>query len=395
MTKYTGREHMFSVKPEDDPILAKHYTEKYPWETWEGKAIDFFRANLERKYGPEWRIPFRATTLARLPAWGCNTIAAFSGWDWNANGKVPYTFTLWVWGRHAQLGNLSDVFDPQYAIDVTDTLNAIPANVRNDPWLVGYFVNNEEWYGHASGRDRYMISLNALKLEAANSHAKRKLIEQLKTKHGTIDQLNLAWNTTFAAWENLDAPFTPPNPLPDGLAADLSVFLDAWVRAYYGTLREKINQLSPNHLYLGCRYVGTLPPEVLKAGCDLHDVISFNIYATLPSLPIAEGLDKPILSGEFHFGATDRGLPPGALMNVADQASRAANYLTYLRAVWDNPNYVGAHWYQYYDQALTGRTMDGENGNIGLVSITDSPYPELLEAVKTAHKEMYEYRFGK
>ncbi|MCL1909956.1 MAG: agarase, partial [Kiritimatiellaeota bacterium] len=122
---------------------------------------------------------------------------------------------------------------------------------------------------------------------------------------------------------------------------------------------------------------------------------SFNIYQTVPDLPIAKGLDKPILIGEFHFGATDRGMFPGALLNVADQATRASNYTTYLRAVWDNPNFVGAHWYQYYDQALTGREMDGENGNIGFVSITDTPYPELMKAVKAAHAEMYEYRFGK
>ena len=392
-TVYTGREQMFSVKPADDPVLAKHLYKKAPWESFEGDAIDFFRANLERKYGADWSARFKDVTLARLPAWGCNTIAGFSGWEWNANGRVPYVFTLWVWGRHKTLGRLPDPFDPQYAIDVRDTLNSIPENVRRDPWLIGYFVNNEEWYGHATGRERHMIPLNALNRGAADSPAKNRLVEMLKEKHGDIGKLNAAWQTNFETWDALSAPYTPPNPLPEALAADLSAFLDLWVRTYYGIVRAGINAASPNHLYLGCRYVGTLPPEVLAAGVDLHDVLSFNIYQTIPSLPIAEGLDKPIVIGEFHFGATDTGLPPAALLNVADQASRAANYITYLRALWDNPNFVGAHWFQYYDQPLTGRPMDGENGNIGFVSITDTPYPELLEAVKTAHAEMYDYRF--
>ena len=393
---YTGREHMFDVDPREDDVLKKHMRKKWPWETWEGESVDFFQANLERKFGADYRGPHMALTLNRMVAWGCNTLGAFSGWEYNANGKVPYTFTLWVWGRHATLCGLSDVFDPQFAIDVRDTLNAIPQNVREDPWLIGYFVGNEQWYGASGGRSRFMIPLDALGRDAAASHAKRAFIALLKTRHNQdIAQLNAAWKTAFAAWEDLDAPFKPADPLGDGLAADLSEMLSLYARTYYGTLREHLNKMSPNHLYLGCRFVGDLPPEVLSAGVELHDVLSFNIYQTIPDLRIAKGLDKPILIGEFHFGATDRGMFPGALLNVADQATRASNYTTYLRAVWDDPNYVGAHWYQYYDQALTGRGQDGENGNIGLISATDTPYPELIEAVKAAHREMYEYRFGK
>jgi hypothetical protein len=31
--------------------------------------------------------------------------------------------------------------------------------------------------------------------------------------------------------------------------------------------------------------------------------------------------------------------------------------------VMDHPSFVGAHWFQYTDQPLTGRTLDGENYN--------------------------------
>ena len=37
--------------------------------------------------------------------------------------------------------------------------------------------------------------------------------------------------------------------------------------------------------------------------------------------------------------------------------------------------------------ALTGR-MDGENYNIGLVDVTDRPYGELIEAMKTTHRRL-------
>jgi hypothetical protein len=34
---------------------------------------------------------------------------------------------------------------------------------------------------------------------------------------------------------------------------------------------------------------------------------------------------------------------------------------------------VGAHWFQYLDQPASGRLLDGENGHLGLVAITDVP----------------------
>jgi hypothetical protein len=39
-----------------------------------------------------------------------------------------------------------------------------------------------------------------------------------------------------------------------------------------------------------------------------------------------------------------------------------------------NPWFVGAHWFQYVDSPLTGRSYDGENYNVGFVSVADIPY---------------------
>jgi len=46
------------------------------------------------------------------------------------------------------------------------------------------------------------------------------------------------------------------------------------------------------------------------------------------------------------------------------------------------------------DQPSTGR-MDGENYNIGLVDVTDRPYTDLIEAMKTTHRRLYEVHAGK
>jgi len=56
-----------------------------------------------------------------------------------------------------------------------------------------------------------------------------------------------------------------------------------------------------------------------------------------------------------------------------------------------NPQIVGTHWFQYGDQAFTGRG-DGENYQIGFVDITDNPYPEIIEAARKIGYQLYQIR---
>ncbi|WP_354623075.1 hypothetical protein [Psychromonas sp. MME2] len=61
----------------------------------------------------------------------------------------------------------------------------------------------------------------------------------------------------------------------------------------------------------------------------------------------------------------------------------------------DNPYFVGAHWFQYLDSPATGRAWDGENYNVGFVTIADQPYTKLIEAAKAFNKGLYQNRFSK
>lgn len=38
--------------------------------------------------------------------------------------------------------------------------------------------------------------------------------------------------------------------------------------------------------------------------------------------------------------------------------------------------------------------MDGENYNIGLVDVTDQPYPELIDALRTTHRRLHAVHAG-
>jgi agarase len=157
-----------------------------------------------------------------------------------------------------------------------------------------------------------------------------------------------------------------------------------------------MREYAPNQLYLGSRFAPK-PREAVEAAAQFCDVVSFNIYKeTLadPEYSFLSTLGKPIIIGEFHFGALDRGMFSGGLVPRANQAERAKAYETYVRSALARPEIVGVHWFQYIDEPLTGR-FDGENYNIGFVDVTDTPYPELRDAARRVNNSIYRLAGGK
>ena len=161
---------------------------------------------------------------------------------------------------------------------------------------------------------------------------------------------------------------------------------------YFSTVRRVLREELPNHLYLGCR-IGWGGDSVYVA-CARHcDVVSINYYGRTPKDWLPPGAqDKPMLIGEFHFGALDRGLFRAGLVVSRDQKERAKSYRAFVNACLDQPRFVGVHWFQWRDQPLTGRPLDGENYQIGFVTVTDAPYPELVDAAREIGATMYARR---
>ena len=84
-----------------------------------------------------------------------------------------------------------------------------------------------------------------------------------------------------------------------------------------------------------------------------------------------EGADKPVIIGEFHWRARPRNVPHRT-WTLQGPNERAQAYESYVKSALGNPWIIGAHWFQYGDQAVTGR-FDGENYQIGLVDVCDIP----------------------
>jgi hypothetical protein len=67
-----------------------------------------------------------------------------------------------------------------------------------------------------------------------------------------------------------------------------------------------------------------------------------------------------LTGGKFTWGAPERGGFGPGLIPVANQAEQADRYQRYLCSVLINSHFVGAHWFAYVDEPLTGRLYDGE-----------------------------------
>lgn len=407
-TYITGREKMFRWLPDEKDPLAKYYAHlsgALMGPIKEGKAYNFFLANLERKYGERYREVWREHTLRRLRAWGFNTIANWSASEFYRNGKIPYVATVGIWGDHKRVrsgvdywGKMHDPFDEGFQRNLEASVRQVASQVGDDPWCLGYFVDNElSWGADGEPTKRYGLAYGALELEASESPAKRALIEQLHRKYRTIEALNKAWQTTFPSWDALERPhdLRSQKPTPECLQ-DLRAYVKAFALQYFRSVRETLRRYAPNHLYLGCRFAW-YTPEAVEAAAETSEVLGFNFY--VPRIERArwkflEAYDRPILSGEFHFGALDRGMFHTGLVPARNQQERAQMYAEYVRSVVEHPYFVGCHWFQYIDQPLTGRWFDGENYNIGFITITDTPYPEMVSAARAIHQQIYRLRWG-
>jgi agarase len=71
----------------------------------------------------------------------------------------------------------------------------------------------------------------------------------------------------------------------------------------------------------------------------------------------------------------DVGLPntKGAGLVVATQALRAEGYKNYTTILAKLPYVIGFHWFEWFDEPVEGRALDGENSNYGLVNINGKP----------------------
>ena len=373
-------------QPEFKEFLGSGYALKGHYAGRSPKSFAFAAANLKRKYGPDWKPVYAAVIHQRLRSWGFNTIANWSDPGVFRMRRTPYTDTVgshgagMIEGSEGYWGKFPDVFDPSFSQNVRQAMQAKQGGTAKDPWCLGYFSDNEMSWG-----DETSLALGALR-SPPDQAAKIEFLADLKAKHGEIAKLNTAWDTRYESWEALRESRTAPDAKK--ARPDLTDFYTKSAETYFRTVRDAIKSVAPNQLYLGCRFawVNDLADRAAAKYCD---VISYNLYQHSIADFRNPSSDKPLIIGEFHFGALDRGMFHTGLVPVENQAARAQAYKDYVLGALKHPQFVGTHWFQWMDEPTTGRVYDEENYQIGFVDVADTPYRETIDASREIGERLY------
>ncbi|MBQ6565389.1 MAG: beta-galactosidase [Clostridia bacterium] len=358
------------------------------------KSFNYGQANLRRVYGHAWEMKWKEITYRLLMNSGVNTQGNHSSLDiGNGHTRIPYVMQLKDFpSTHLKIiSDFPDVLSEEYHASSIRFASQLKA-VKDDPWLVGYFLRNEPGFNFIEN----ICIANEVLHGKESSCCKQGLIAWLKKKYNQIESLNTVWGSRFSSFASLEEPMKNCLQAYPGSAGDLQEYSVFLVREYNRIPSQACKAVDPYHMNLGMRWSHMKNPDML-AGWEYLDVFSFNCYAfdPLPDMQfIAKcGVDCPVIIGEFHCGALDRGLPCTGLKGVETQNDRGIMWRQFAEKCAAHPLGVGVHWFEFNDEFILGR-LDGENYQIGLVDVCQQPYQEMVQAMQATAHLIYDVKNG-
>ena len=363
-------------------------------------------------YSPYGR--FVATNYPSVEAWADETLGRLDDWGFTMIGNacalgvlthktLPHVKSLQL-GQRVSRGDpdwyirewgfkpcsaLPNVFHPDFAATCEWRARELCAPAKDDPWLIGWFIDNElAWWG--TSKRIQSTGLYALVAKLPETHSARKALD------------------TFLAERGLSVgPDVPKQAKID--------FLRLYARTYYEKTVGAIRKADPNHMVLGSRYAGLdgAAPVVWEEAGKFCDVVTFNCYpwADLDrgivldaqgGVPMTERLREyhgyakaPLMVTEWSFPALDNGHPclVGAGQRFRTQAERVEATMLFAKTLLADPHVVGYDYFKWNDQPKTGSSRFApEDCNYGLVNDFGVPYEGITQAFKDLHGNLVFWR---
>ena len=392
-------EKTLDLCPEDDPEFAEFFqagsrrrTAYMPIETI--KMINYTGLNLKRVYGEDWKEKWEEMSHHILMCNGINSQGNFPGICIN-DGRSKMAYVREIMGFPVTetliFRDFPDVLSPEYEENSKKYAQQLE-EWKDDPWLIGYFLRNEPEFNFV---ENLAIADEVLR-HPAQTYCRKGLIQFLKDRYETIEALNAAWETSFESFADFEKPIKDCSTKYPASEKDIREYSCFLITEYIKVPALACRAIDKNHLNLGLRWSKAYNLDMMK-GWEYFDVFSINCYDFDPTrdmdFVMNAGVDLPILLGEYHCGALDRGLTATGLKGVENQIERGIMWRYFVEKVAAHPYGVAAHWFQYNDQFCLGR-FDGENYQIGMVDVCMQPHKELMEAVIESSKILYQVKNG-
>ncbi|MBT7163487.1 MAG: hypothetical protein HN904_11955, partial [Victivallales bacterium] len=359
-----------------------------------------YNKNAEKLHGSVGKWAESAT--ARLRKWGFNLLGAGNIAEVRYQGLSHTLFVAFgsTFSSSSALvekvhwTGFPNVFDPRWEAYCDSLAAKQCAANRNDPWLLGYFLDNElEWYGKAHREDGIWT---ATMQWAADHSGKQALIKHVRQAHASLAEFNRVWEQQAASWD--DVPKLKALPALNDRAKEIQLaFLKRVADRYFRISAAAIRKADPNHLIIGSRFAGNAPDWAWQACATYCDVVTFNNYpridmATEDLSHIAEAFTgyyeltkKPMMITEWSFPALDAGLPcthgAGMRVDTQEQKTHCVEMMQHLH--FRLPFMVGSDYFMWADEPKEGISDTfPEDSNYGLNNVDDKPY-ELLTGMFT------------
>lgn len=344
---------------------------------YRGAKVSFLLANLQRKYGPDYREKVRDVNRRRLLAWGFNSTAK---WGWEATFGMPFIHDI-VLKSVRRFDRYTDMFDPEFPAKAEAEVAAQAAKWAADPMLIAFSVDNENGW--------CMDALLILSAETPDFPAKIALIDFYIGKLGEANAAALFGVSGLGRQGMLDnrkqIRLTGP---------EAGEFIRTASRKYHEIMRGIYKRLAPDTLWFGAAHCTGQAREWIEEAAKHVDALQFNEYAvdagwSTPLLEICKKEDKPFFVTEYSMVCVRRGYSFYQVMNtMKDDAARGLGYRHYAEKQAASPYCIGLGWFIFYDQPTTLRQHGGEGYNFGLVNQQDQPYEPMLAEVKKTNANL-------
>lgn len=364
-------------------------------------------------------------TGARLKSWGFNRLGG-GAWSPMLHRGLCHSRFVSIGTAMADLGDEYDitpnegrpcssfpnVFHPAFEPYCRYQAERICRSGVGDPWLLGYFLDNElAWWGRG---DLDTGLFDAVMKKSPQHTAKRALHDFLAERYGNdIAKLNAAWGANLAAFDDILAREELSGSNAAAVHTDKKAFLGLIADRYFTVTTDAIRDVDPDHMILGCRFAGGHAADVVwQAAAKYCDVISLNYYGNVDldrgialddqhncqgdpiEVPFARFAQlaggRPLMVTEWAFIALDSGLPctNGAGQRFRTQAERAKAARIYAESLLRVPQLIGFDYFMWADEPALGITPAfPENSNYGLVNEENVPYTEMVKALSSvAHQ---------